>query len=170
MSFDYCFPWGYGSGGEDKTIPVLVGREDEHSATVCSIVPKKGAAYKKVVQRVAEWMDETGYPRMIIKTDQEGPIKSLQDEVQELRRDKVTIPENSPKNDPASNGAAERAVQEVKAFIGTLALQLEDRIKMKIPPQSPIMSWLVRHVGTILTRLKINEKTRSTPYEGMKGK
>ena len=53
---------------------------------------------------------------------------------------------------------AEGTVKETEGYIRTLRSHIEARSGLKLTTRSPIMSWIVRHVGTILTRVKVNHK------------
>ena len=44
----------------------------------------------------------------------------------------VTIPENAPTGDSASNGLGERAIEEVEGYIRTLRMALEEKIGMDL--------------------------------------
>ena len=101
------------------------------------VVPRKGSAYKGVVKRVCEWIDGTGYPEVVLKCDKEGAIKQLQNDVQRMRAGRITIPENNPTANPQSIGLDESTVDEIKGYIWTLKLELEEKIGKHIPEGEP---------------------------------
>ena len=70
-------------------------------------------------------MKSLGYPKVVLKGDREASIKQLQDDLREANPTMVTIPENAPTGDSASNGLAERAIEEVEAYLRSLRLGME---------------------------------------------
>jgi hypothetical protein len=156
VAMDYCFPCGSPdkTAGEESFI-VLVVKEDKSGAVMTMVVPKKGTSYKCVVDKTQQWIDELGHPKVILKCDKEPSMLQLQNEIRERRQDRIVIPENSPTGESRSNGMIENAVQEVEGFIRTLKDSLEATMGIELNASSPAMAWLVRHVGTILTRVKM---------------
>ena len=145
-------------------------KEDKHGTVMCTVVPKKGASYKMFVRAICDWMDSLGHEELILKCDNESSITELQKEIQNCRKGKTTIPECSPVGESSSNGLAETTVREVEAFIRTLKFWVEGKAGFRIDNNGPLMGWIVRHVGTVLSRIKVNTKTGLTPYESLKGK
>ena len=47
---------------------------------------------------------------------------------------------------------------------------MKEEANVVVTSGSALMTWLVRHVGTLLTRVKVNKATGLTAYEEMKGK
>ena len=76
ISVDYGF---LGTKDTPATeLPVLVGRDRQSMAVWASPVPHKGAAESDHgVDRLREWLNETGYQRVIVKSDQEPAIKAV---------------------------------------------------------------------------------------------
>ena len=67
-----------------------------------------------------------GYRKVILKTEQENPIKTLAARVKVNRESETqTIPELSPKGDSQSNGLAEKGIQEVGGQLRVMKLALE---------------------------------------------
>ena len=54
-------------------------------------------------------------------------------------------------------------------MIRTLIHFLERKLGRKVNPQSPAMTWVIEHVGQIITRMKIGADGK-VPYERVKGK
>ena len=61
-------------------------------------------------------------------------------------------------------------MKEVEGWIRTIKLHIETRTGMNIQAGSAIMAWIVRHVGTVMTRVKVRRDTGLTAYEHTKGK
>ena len=185
MAMDFCFPDGRGPTGEregevqpdlpdqqgaSKVNTVLVVREAGGGPTLCLKVPKKGASHQAVVKYIGQWIRGQGHAQIILKGDSEASIKQLQDEIRNQNRGMVIVPENSPAYDSASNGVAERAVQEVEGYIRTIKAEIEEKAGITITHNMPIYHWIVRHVGTILSQVKVHGCTGLTSYERRRGK
>ena len=91
IGMDYGFPEGnprdkaQGDPGEKSGLTILVLKDDRSGSVLCTAVPKKGTTFSGVVKKIAEWIDELGYPKVILKCDQEPSILQVQREVQEKR-------------------------------------------------------------------------------------
>ena len=58
--------------------PCVLGlKESAHGIVMCSMVPKKGTSYKGVVNKIIDWLDDLGYPEIILKCDQEPSIEQI---------------------------------------------------------------------------------------------
>ena len=91
-----------------------------------------------IIKRIIKDLEELGRRDVILKTDGEPAIVALQAKVIEGRIGR-TIPRNPPTYSPESNGACEKAVQDVNAKVRVLKLALERRLKYSIPTTAPIM-------------------------------
>ena len=140
--------------------------------SVCAYaVSQKGAADAWVADQIVEDLEVVGLTgeRIIVKTDQESSIVSLQRAVAAARSGHGTALENSRVGDSNSNGRAERAVQDVKGLISTLRSALEANISEKVHLEDPVIPWLVRHAGHIITMSRVRKNGR-TAYQMMKGR
>ena len=133
-------------------------------------VPRKGTSHQKAMEQVVEWVDQLGHETIIIKCDYEPIMIQVQEEIMRRRKGKQTIPENSPVGESSSNGMVENAVREVEAWIRTIRAHVQNKAGVEIPSGSALMAWLVQHVGTLLTRVKVRPSTGLTAYEALKGK
>ena len=129
ISADYGF---LGAEGETKEAsekkgltPVLVMKDRGSAAVMCMAVPKKGEDPDWVPQRCARWIDDLGYSRVTLKTDQEPSIRSW---ARAVARHRIadTVPEVSPVGESQANGAAEQGVGEVKGMIKILKHALQE--------------------------------------------
>ena len=107
---DYCYLSGKDRhDGQDA--PILVLREVRSGATMAMVVPNKGDSSQWVVNRVAGWMDDLGFQKITVKTDQESSVTALMKAAKAARElGSVTVLEHSSVGESQSNGAAERAV------------------------------------------------------------
>ena len=112
-----------------------------------------------------------GHIRLMLGSDNEPAIlKLLTETLKEMRIQLVdqATEGHPPAYDPASNGAAESACKSVGGRLRTMKLDLEARIKQKIPADHPIMGWLVEHAAWIITVSKQMDDGR-TPYQLARG-
>ena len=59
--------------------------------------------------------------------------------------------EVTPRADPKANGEAESAAREIKGMARSIKVGLEQRLKQKLPADSPIIPWIVEHSGVCIT-------------------
>ena len=125
-SWDYCFP-----GDEfGNKLTILVGKERKSKAWMAAVVPEKGARGRYATDKCLEFIAENGDAQgnIIVKTDQENPIKALIQSIIENRPEGKTIPEESPKSSggqfqsSGSNGIVERGVQDKEGKIRAIYL------------------------------------------------
>jgi hypothetical protein len=148
--------------------PILVMRDRGSGATLAMAVPSKGEEPAWVPQRCARWIDNLGYQKVTLKTDQEPSIRAWARAVAR-HREAHTVPESSPVGDSQSNGAAEQAVGEVKKMIATLKHALSTNIKTDVEARHAVMTWLVEYAGVLITRHKVRPDGR-TSFEAVRGK
>ena len=74
----------------------------------------------------------------------------------------------SPVRDSKANGAAERAVRSWAGQLRTIRHHVERIIKVSIPKDSAMMSWLVSWAADVIFRYKVHSTGR-TSYEWVTG-
>ena len=62
-------------------------------------------------------------------------------------------PELAPKGESKSNGEIERAVQAVHGLGLTIKGDVERNAGVTLGPKSPVLAWLIGHVGSLITLL-----------------
>ena len=166
---DYCYLSGK-DRQDGQGAPILVLREVRSGATTAMLVPNKGDSTQWVVNRVADWMDDLGSRKIVVKTDQESSVTALMKAVRAAREvGSVTVIEHSPVGESQSNGAAERAVGEVKGMIRTIKAALDRKFGGQVGDTHAILPWAIEHAAVLLSRHKIHKDGR-TPYEAIRGK
>ena len=80
-------------------------------------VNTKGATNKWVSKRIVQDIEELGRSDIVLKTDGEPAMVALQRVATAFPKGVVTKPEDRPTYNPESNGAAEKAVQDMSAQI-----------------------------------------------------
>ena len=185
ISFDYLFisksgvfarsEWAM--QGEQEGQKILLVRETPAGVGRHSVfahcVPQKGSDEAgfavDCITRDIEWIGAT---RVILKSDQERAIVGLlKNALKALRIEGLdqAAEEHPPAYDPQANGAVEGAVGDVKGRIRTCVLGLEARIRHRIPPDHPILTWLVQHV-TFLMNVQIRGPNGDTSYQRVRGR
>ena len=106
---------------------------------------------------------------LILKSDQEGAIKALIDDIVRWRCKAKTIVEQSPVKSSQSNGIAERAIKSIVAQVKVVKSALETRWGVEIPDAHPVMVWVTEYVGFLLNRFEVSHDGK-TAYERLKGK
>ena len=103
-----------------------------------------------------------------MKTDGEPAIAALQRTVA-AQRQGITKPENPPANNPSSNGACEKAVQDVSNLVRTLKLAIEARVGIAIDDDRPVVGWIIEHAAFLLSRFA-EGRDGMTPIERLTGR
>ena len=109
--------------------------------------------------------------RVVVKSDQENSVKELQDEILRLRARKhgaTTALNTSRRGDSESYGRIERFAQEAMGVARALKLALEERTKAPIHLDHPVVPWMVRYAGELITRFRIRADG-VTAYTKLKG-
>ena len=182
LAFDYCFisKDGVHTRDEWKAMPedaagvkVLVAREITTKCTFAHVVKCKGLDDERFavdcLVRDVEWL---GFSRIMLRSDNERAIVALLKESLKAIRVEVdgieqVAEEHPPEYDPQANGAVENAVGGFKGLMRTYHLALEARIGHRIPPDHPIVTWLVQHTTFLMdVRIKSDDGKRHTNVFG----
>ena len=162
LAFDYCFlskdgtftreEWSKVPEGTEGT-KILVATEIVSKCTFAHVVKCKGIGEDRYsvdcLVRDIEWM---GHTRIMLRSDNERAIVSLlKESLRALRVDvdhiEQTAEEHPPEYDPQANGAVENAVGRVKGLLRTYTLAMESRLGHRVPPDHPVIAWMVQHVA-----------------------
>ena len=129
----------------------------------------KGGGYSKdIVHKCKMFVEMLEHKRVVMKSDQETPMMAQQQRVQKAVNVEMVLP-NSKRYDSKSNGKDEKAILEVEKHIRTLKLHTEDHIGKTIPPDHPVIHWMVEYAAEVINRFRvINGKM--TPQEAIRGK
>ena len=163
--FDYCF---LGAEGEEETTAIQVAKDRRTRMIFAHMVPRKGLTHMHGAIEMVKDIEKLGYKEVILKSDNEPALRSVQEEVKK-RRVEPTIIDNSPVGDSRSNGAAERAVQAVGEQVRVLRKALEGRVGYQVPGSHPIVAWIIEHAADVLSKYQIGDDGK-TGYERLKGK
>ena len=119
---------------------------------------------------VGSWIDDLGFKSITIRTDGESSIASLMRAVRQCREDgSHRMIEHPPPGDSQANGAAERAVGEVKGLIRTLRSALDKSLGCELPEAHPVFAFLIEHAGVLLSKHKVWANGK-TSFEYLKGR
>ena len=138
LAADYCF---LGDSEDAEKVTVLVACLYPSRAILATIVPAKGPE-PHAVARLATFIKESGYAKVVYKSDQEPAIRSLFEAAfQASTRQGVLhnpnlvqmTPEASSVGESQSNGKAENAVRRVEDLARTYKSALETHLKTRIP-------------------------------------
>ena len=164
--------------------PILVIKGRISGGVWALPVTRKGPYLNSVVQRVSDILKSVGCPKIIINSDQEPAITSLQKEIRKelwkeiteiMNRVKdlgtnseevesspggVVMLENSPVGESQSNGSVERAIKEVQHQVRKLKLQLEENISQKLSNDSPVWPWLIQYASQVIHTCKIHKSDK----------
>ena len=138
----------------EEKITVLIVKDDASGSTLAYDVEAKGPSDEWVLRQLVRDLEDWGRGDLYLKTDGEPAMLAVQRAVAKLRSHR-TLPRNPPAYNPQSNGAAEKAVQDVTAHVRCLLLALEARLKVNIDVNLPIIKWIIRHAAFLHTRYSV---------------
>ena len=130
-----------GEQGEEIGMPIVAGMDEESGSLIADVVPEKGRN-SHAIKRLGERIDEAGYRRIILKSDDEPSIVALKSAAKLEGKAEVMM-EESPVGDSPSNGLAENAVKMIQGLVRTLVDALEGKYGVKLPSDHPAFPWLV---------------------------
>ena len=114
----------------------------------------------KVAKELAKFIDELGYLQVELKSDGEPALVDVVKSVKQLRGADA-IPRNPPAQDRQSNGAAERAVHQVKGQLRKVKVALDKRIGKKVDWKSAIMQRMVPHACDVVNKFLVGADGRT---------
>ena len=154
---------------EDDIVVKIIVVKDESSGTVMAHrVNQKGHGDEWTIKKIVQDISDMGRTSIVLKTDGEPAMISLQKAIQNVRKSQ-TIPENPPAYNPQSNGACEKAVQDVDGQLRKLKLALEARTGMEIKEDSNIVQWMIPHAAFIISKFSVGHDGM-TPHERLTGR
>ena len=157
LSMDYFF---FGEQ-EAKETTSLVIVDNVSKMSWATTLDGKTSAY--AVSFVLSCLRETGYRRVVLKSDGESSIKALKEEVRPKASGIEVVVRETRTGDKRSNGIAEVGVRETKRQCRTLLSTTEERLGTKLDPSHPLLTWLVRHATFCVLRFR-------TPYQRLHGR
>ena len=147
---------------------VIVGKDEKTKSVFCHRIIAKGLTDEWAIKKIIQDIRDLGRNQIILKTDGEPAIMAVQARIVALRESQ-TVPRNPPAYNPQSNGPCEKAVQDVTTQLRTMKLALENRVKVKILDELPIMQWALEHASFLINRFSVG-KDGMTPYERTTGR
>jgi len=162
--------YAYMGQDDEKTMPILVAKDGKSKTTWATSLDKKGEN-TFAEENICTWIRDTGYARIEFKSDEEAALLKVKKAVMErLKQEGVEVtPKESPVGDHQANGLAEVAVRELKICVRAVKFALEDKIGQELAGSHPILTWIPRHAGMMMSRFRI-VKEGKTAYERLYGK
>jgi hypothetical protein len=147
--------------------PTLVMFDSESRSIYAYAAVRKGHN-EHLCRQIVHDLDNLGYKELVLKSDQEPAMLTLVEIVKASWNGDAAL-ENSPIRESEANGAVERAIQTWEGQVRTLKDALEYRLSCTIPPDHPIMTWMVEYAASLIRRCLLTTDGR-TPYEKIKGR
>ena len=130
-------------------------------------VEEKGPA-TCVVLAVVEHLRAWRRKKVVLRIDGEPAILALGVAVQFVGSEETVI-ECRPKYSSPSMGPVQNMNKELCGLVRRFRTYLREKAKLEITTQSPLLPWLVRHCGWILSRYAVRSDGR-TGYSRLKGR
>ena len=121
------------------------------------------------VDRAVAGVRGLGYRgRVLIRTDGEPALVALRNAIIQALPEGAT-PIETPVAESASNGGIEGGVRIFKGLLRVHLAALERRIGAKFPTNHPVLTWLVEHVGDVISKYMVGVDGK-TSYERLFGR
>ena len=146
---------------EDQVFPIPslsavdVGSENL-SATLC---PTK-AFSEYLVEMILAFVEALEHNVVMLHSDREPVLVQLLKAVQS-RRVKRTLVRHGPRASHLSQGKIENANRVINGVCRAMWLSLEDLLREKLPSDSILLAWLIRHAAWCLTRFQVKNDGRT---------
>ena len=164
---DYCF---MKDNADEEITTVLVARLYPAKAILATVCPSKGVD-EHVISRVTNFIRDSGYLKLIYRSDQEPALRALLEQAFKKASDlqlEQAVPEASAVGESQSNGRAESSVLRIQDLVRTYKCALESRMEAKLPCDHPTFYWLVEHASSVYNRYVCTDDG-STPYQNLHG-
>ena len=113
-----------------------------------------------VVSAVVEHLRAWGREKVIFRIDGETAIRALGVAIQHARSEETVI-ECRPKYSSPSVGPVENMNKELCGLVTGFRIYLREKAKIEMTIESPLLPWLVRHCGWILSRYAVRAGGRA---------
>ena len=159
---DYCYMRDV---LDEELATVLVARLYPAKAIAAVVCDNKGID-EHAICRIAQFIKESGYSKVVYKSDQERAIRAMLEEAfrRSSRQGELSnptleqfVPEANAVGESQSNGRAENGVQRLEDLVRTYKAALEDHIGDKVPSQHPLIRWMVEHAASVYNRHVVTE-------------
>jgi len=187
VHMDFYYNGGVGDDGEDDEAeengeedegrgsdsPALVLYDEKTKAHASWLMSSKsvveGGPDDWVPKAVADELEAWGYAnrKIIVGSDGEPAMVALKEKVIALRKAE-TVPEESPVGEHQAN-LAEGAVRRVREQTRTILGVIEGKCGAKVKRDAPVMEWLVRWAGMMISRFQVGEDGK-TAHERIRGR
>ena len=116
-----------------------------------SVVLRKGIEEPWASERLARFVNSSGYREITSKSDTEPAMIAFRNRLAENFNAEVTL-ESAVQGDKPSNGLVENAVMLLRGVIRTIKCNVKSCTQEELREDSPMLPWLVEQSGSILSR------------------
>ena len=165
-TFSLAYYDGKRERDQERELPGLQVKDEHSGAVWSSAVPAKGVD-QYAINFVVACLNECGYTRIILKSDDEPAIKALKESVKGATKVEVVL-EEAKTGDHQSNGSVEQAVNETKKQVRAMKSWLEEKLEISINDRHAILTWLARHANFLITRYRVGQDGKTgdcVPFE-----
>ena len=113
-----------------------------------------------LVETILAFVAALGHNVVMLHSDQEPVLVQLLKAVQS-RRIKRTLVRHGPRAGHQSQGKIENANRVINGVCRAMCLLLEDLLRGKLPTDSILIAWLIRHAVWCLTRFQVKNDKRT---------
>ena len=155
----------------DEAVPRLefdfadLGREEDRvlpipSLNAVDVGSETKASSEYLVETILAFVEALGHNVVMLHSDQEPVFVQLLKAVQS-RRVKRTLVRHGPRASHQSKSKIEYANRVINGVCRAMWLSLEDLLQEKLPSDSILLAWLIRHAAWCLTRFQVKNEGRT---------
>jgi len=152
---------------EEKGSPIMVIKDKRTKRILARMIPQKGVS-KYAIKKLKIDIDQMGYKKIILKSDNEPAIMALKQAVKDMSTVEI-INEESPVGDSKANGDIENAIQRMEGQFRTLKLALDASYNTRIEGNHAIIPWIIMHSCCLLSWYQVGSDGK-TPFQRWKGR
>ena len=112
------------------------------------------------MESILTFVEALGHNAVMLQSDQEPVLVQLLKAVQS-RRAKRTLVRHGPRGSHQSQGKIENANRVINGVCRAMWLSLENQLQEKLPNDSILTAWLIRHAAWSLTRFQVKNDGRT---------
>ena len=143
---------------EDQVLPIpSLNAVDVGSESLSAKNCPTKAFSEYLVETILAFVEALGHNVVMLHSDQEPVLVQLLKAVQS-RRVKRTLVRHGPRASHQSQSKIENANRVINGVCRAMWLSLEDLLREKLPSDSILIAWVIRHAAWCLTRFQVKKR------------
>ena len=146
---------------EDQVLPILYLNSVDVGSESLSATPFPTKAFSEyLVETILAFVEALGHNAVMLHLDKKPLFIQFLKAVQS-RRVKRTLVRHGPRASHQNQGKIDNANRVTNGVCRAMWLSLEDLLREKLPSDSILIAWLIRHAAWCLTRFQVENDGRN---------